>query len=209
MKQYVLIRKDELTDSLMQALDIGHRVRLTSIQDAQGNETDYYVAKVTTESYPEALKGYKRFTKEEVKPLIQNIKNGMSVQRLMMPSQKISVFPNPEGVRARFRNGFKLTVGAGQTVSQDFLLTEERLLTGAKIWGSNVNFGDSATFEVVHPLLGVMDRFVENWYLADGWDTIDAYPARLPAGLILRVTYKNTGSSQARLLVNLFLHKAV
>lgn len=205
--KYIVISKDELSDSVTASALEAKRSELVEIIDNFGQNTGLYIAKVSDSNRPDSLKQYRRMDKDQLRSVVDAIKASQNPNRLILPSYKNSAFQDPEGKRARFSGGFKMTVPAGEVQSQDFILAEDRFITGGLYHVEGSNFGDRLDFDVVHPLAGVIDNHVSNWYVWDGPTKLDTYPAKLTAGLILRLTYTNIGSSEATVLVNLILHK--
>lgn len=207
---YIILHMQEMDDAIKQCVEQNAHTKVVDIYDMQENPkpTGYCVAPVPDGQMPSLLKPYRKFNEEEVKVAIDNIKNGNNVQRFVLDRIKMSAFSDPEGKRARFTGGFKMNIPAGETVTQDYLITEDRFVTGAKYWVEGSNFGDKVDFDVIHPVYGIsLDKFIANWYVWDGSEQLDTYPAKLVAGLILRVTYYNTGVDDAKFIVNMFLHK--
>lgn len=210
-KEYILIHKSELTYSLVAGLQCSvDDLRVIYALDIDGVLTDedtgwrlYHIKNACSE----VIKHYKRLSKDQARTAIDKISTGISYQNKIKQPTHLSAFLESEGKRFRGKGIFKLTIAAGATVSQDYLLTEERLLDAGHIKGYNTNFGDNITFEIVHPENGVLDTFLENWYVRDDPCKIHVYPTLVPAGLILRLTYNNVGAGEAKIIINGFLHK--
>lgn len=106
-------------------------------------------------------------------------------------------------------NGLKISavVPFGVTQDIDLALIDDHLLTGAQVTLTGNCDLDQMQFKVVSGTT-VVNQFID-WY-ATNFSKDLPYPAKIPAGLILRVTYKNTctaGSASVR--VNYFLHKVL
>ena len=127
------------------------------------------------------------------------------------PIVKTSAFGYDE--QMRFRGlGISGTATAGATTNIDHVLTEERYLSGGRVILEDHVLGDYASLQIVHPTYGVVDTFAENWYFSpsnDQGDIIRNYPAKLPAGLTIRIAYTSTGVTDVIVMVNLFLDKKV
>ena len=106
-------------------------------------------------------------------------------------------------------NGQKIqgTCVAGGSVNVDLTLTDDHLMTGASLQLSGNNPGDSIQFQIVHPVAGVLNQFID-WY-AKEFDKEMNYPAKIPAGLILRLVYNSTGASNVDIFINYSLHKVL
>lgn len=104
-------------------------------------------------------------------------------------------------------NGQKMmgTVLPGTTQNIDLTLTEDHLLTGATLILTNASSDDEVKFQIVMGTT-VVNQFID-WYAKD-LDKDIGYPAKIPAGLIIRVVYKNTNTTNSvKVRVNLNLHK--
>jgi hypothetical protein len=110
-------------------------------------------------------------------------------------------------------------VPAGQYKNIDYILTDDCFITGGMLKSQTSNFGDYANFQVVdiNNMLGyganyVISQFLTNWYIgSDKEEQINEdfpYPAKIPAGLALRVVYYSTGTTDVQVCVNYRLHKA-
>lgn len=132
---------------------------------------------------------------------------------------RVRAFSDSEGMRFR-GTSFIDTVSANSTKSIDYLIAQERYINGGKLIVKNMGADDKMTFQVVDKdnVLGyganvVLDEFIKDFYLPEN-ETLAVqldYPARILAGLYLRLIYTNTNASQdATVKCNLYLHwKAV
>lgn len=111
------------------------------------------------------------------------------------------------------------TAIAGQSTPLDFQITDDCLLTGAILLSKNSVFGDHINLQIVDvdgllaPAGTVLNQFVTSWYLADDiqkqLDMQVAYPAKIYAGLYIRVVYISTGNNDVDLAINYTLHKVL
>lgn len=119
-------------------------------------------------------------------------------------------FADAHGFRARFK-GVAFTVTAGQVSNLDYTLSEERWIDGVELIQDNAIFGDSVKFQVVHPTYGILDEFGSDWIIDASIGkqnpVILSYPAKIPAGLTIRIIYNSIGNTDVWLGVNLRLHK--
>jgi len=111
-----------------------------------------------------------------------------------------------------------LTAGqANQNI--DLAMTDDVFVTGGKLRVKNANFGDTVCLQVVdvNNVLGfganlVLAQFITNWGLVDDqeqqFDEDSPYPAKVPAGLYLRLVYTSTGTVAPNVIMNWDLHKA-
>jgi hypothetical protein len=116
----------------------------------------------------------------------------------------------------RFRGtSFKDTVSANTTKDIDFKIEQERWINGGRALIDNIGEDDRVTFQVVDKdnVLGfgagvVLDEFISGYYIpTDGnLEVRLAYPARIIAGLYIRLKYTSTHASGCTLKCNLYLH---
>lgn len=120
-------------------------------------------------------------------------------------------------------NGLKVSasVAAGATTDVNLALTDDHLLTGAQLILTGACDLDEVQFKIVDssssipvparvafPNYPILNQFID-WY-ASNFSKDLPYPAKITAGLTLRVTYKNTCVSTAvTVKVNYFLHKII
>ena len=103
--------------------------------------------------------------------------------------------------------GVSMTVTAGTDGVLDLTLTDDILLAGGTIFlAKGAAQGDKVDFQVVHPVAGVLAQFVTDWFMNPD-STLQAvppsnYPAKVFAGLILRVIYHSVGGSDVWIAVN-------
>jgi hypothetical protein len=125
--------------------------------------------------------------------------------------QKSTALPNPEDFRFRGTATAWTECPAGTTTDIDITpsATEDRWVSGGFIIHKDANAGDTVSFKVVHPLANVVETYVPSWLLPPGTGSqqIEVYPARIPAGVILRVSYTNTGATTAHCGINYLLHR--
>lgn len=131
------------------------------------------------------------------------------LQNSFTPNVKPAALPDPEQYRFRGDSPPWTTCAASTATSLDLTMTEERFVDGGTIIVKDANPGDYCTFQIVHPTAGVVEQFVNKWHVVPGTTQMDVkvYPAKVPAGLIIRVVYNNVGSNPAECGVNLRLHK--
>lgn len=95
------------------------------------------------------------------------------------------------------------------TANIDIPLTEARYLTGLRYFRYGGNFEDTASFMVVMVIGGVttvLNQFATDILLGDE-GKYEFYKATVPAGLIARVVYVNSGPLSAKFGFNLICHK--
>ena len=101
---------------------------------------------------------------------------------------------------------------AGQNV--DLVLTDDCYLTGALLRVANAGFGDSAHAQVVLPDgVTVAKQFITGWLMRsdaqEQYNFETSYPAKIPAGFILRAVYNSTGNQPPTVAINYHLHKCL
>lgn len=103
--------------------------------------------------------------------------------------------------------GIQGTAIAGTTTSFDLTLTDDTVMAGGNAFlAKGAVAGDCVSFQIIHPIVGILNQFITDWYLnpdstAQAVPTSN-YPAKLPAGLILRVVYTSVGSSDVWVAIN-------
>lgn len=116
----------------------------------------------------------------------------------------------------RFRGAsFKGTIAANSTQNVDYKIEQERWINGGRALIDNIGEDDKITFQVVDKdnIFGygnevVLDEFISNYYIpTDGnLEVRLSYPAKVPAGLYLRLKYTSTHENGCTLKCNLYLH---
>jgi len=103
------------------------------------------------------------------------------------------------------------TITAGTSNNIDYTLTDDHLLIGAQILCNNSAFGDYCDVQIIHPQAGVVSQFFTNWYLGsdkqEKYNVETKFPAKLPAGLTIRLVYHSVGNVNVDVLLNLKLLK--
>jgi hypothetical protein len=120
---------------------------------------------------------------------------------------QVTALPDPGGFRYR-GNATPWTVCEPGETNLDLTMAEELHIDGGTIIVKDANPGDYCVFQVVHPIAGVVEQFVNKSFVIPGTGKMDVnvYRARIPAGLIIRVVYHNTGSTNVECGINLRLH---
>jgi hypothetical protein len=131
-----------------------------------------------------------------------------------VPIIKMSPFSDAMGFRFRGVS-FGCTVAQNETKHCDYHLTEERWINGGRLIVPNKGPSDKVSFQVIDKdnVMGfgnnvVLDQFITDFYIPQTGDlTVNlAYPARILAGLYLRLIYTSTHESGADVKCNLYLH---
>lgn len=116
----------------------------------------------------------------------------------------------------RFRGAsFKGICPTDVTTNVDYLISEERWINGGRALIDNIGSNDTITFQVIDidDVFGfgnnvVLDEFITEYYVpSDGnLEVRLPYPARITAGLYLRLKYTSTHVDGCELKCNLYLH---
>lgn len=103
--------------------------------------------------------------------------------------------------------GTEFVVPAGTTQNLDIPISDDSLVMDSCILVEGAVRGDKWTMQVVHPVAGVMFQGVTNW-LVDPTKMQQPipkanFPAKVFAGLILRVVFQSTGGADVWVGINL------
>ena len=99
---------------------------------------------------------------------------------------------------------------AATTTNFDMTVADVYLLTGAAAKAIGACEADEIKFQVLMGSTVVPNGTFIDWFMIDGKiDKEIPYPAKIEAGLKLRVAYKNTCSTSVNVYVNYSLHKVV
>jgi hypothetical protein len=96
----------------------------------------------------------------------------------------------------------------------DLLLTDDVLFTGGVLLVKGGHFEDKMSMQIVHPTYGVVNEFVTDFRIAEDtqkqFEMKNEYPAKLPAGLTLRIKYVPAPIVGVRDIAgNFILHKVL
>lgn len=122
-------------------------------------------------------------------------------------------------LNANFK-GTKFTANAGQTTNNDLLISDDMLIDGGMLVALNSTLGDKVNLQVIDKdnILGygantVLGQYMTDWYMNPDASTQinfqNTYPAKLYAGLYLRVVYISVGQTDIDVIVNYRLHKVL
>jgi hypothetical protein len=116
------------------------------------------------------------------------------------------------------------TANFGATTYIDLDLSDDHLFTGIEIFAKGSTWGDTVTMQVVDkigalpngmvfPVNTVLNQFGTNIFLPEDVQEKlcedSHYPAKIFAGLTLRVAYTSIGPSNVQVAVNYKLHKVL
>jgi hypothetical protein len=114
--------------------------------------------------------------------------------------------------------GVSIIIPAGTDVSIDLLLTDDTLVTGADCLVKGAIAGDTVDFQIYGPnpltgISGVLNQFVTKWFINPDSTQQSTphsnYPAKIPAGLTLRIIYHSTGTTDVWFAANYNLEKVL
>lgn len=117
-------------------------------------------------------------------------------------------------------NGVSFTVNANSEASADLKITQAGdqglYINGGDLYTNGAKVGDYVKMQVVDvdgimsPAGTIISEWITKWY-ADpkgGQSVLTPYAGKIPGGLYLRITYKNTNAlTQVNVAVNYHLHK--
>jgi hypothetical protein len=146
------------------------------------------------------------------------------------PIIRNSPFSDTGGFRFRGAS-FKETVDSNSTKVIDYQITQERWINGGQLIVNNIGDDDKGTFQVVdkdylyagilypadfggiawsiaEPSGVVLDEFVKDFYIPTDkkLEIVLTYPARILAGLYLRLIYTSSHTDGCLIKCNLYLH---
>jgi hypothetical protein len=114
--------------------------------------------------------------------------------------------------------GVSANIIASSVQNIDLTLADDCLMTGAWVVINGATQGDTLIFQVVdttgftgYPAGTVLNQFITNWYPNVNTDVqLDmVYPAKVIAGLTLRVVYTSIGTTNPFIAINYKLHKVL
>lgn len=116
--------------------------------------------------------------------------------------------------------GIRTTFVAGAVTNMDLKLLDDNLMTGVTIGINGANLGDTFSLQVVdidnvlgHGANLVLNTFASSYNVVTDnqkqIDYVNSYPARLRAGLYIRVALTSTGTSNGKMFANYILHKVL
>lgn len=116
--------------------------------------------------------------------------------------------------------GTKFVATAGTDTSNDLLISDDSLIDGAIVHVIGAVLGDKLKCQVIDKdnVLGaganyVAGQYVTDWYInpekTEQLDYQCQYPAKIYAGLYLRVIYTSVGGANVDVICNYKLHKVL
>ena len=103
--------------------------------------------------------------------------------------------------------GYSDTVPAGTTKNIDLVISDDALILTSCILIEGAVKGDKWTMQAIHPQAGVVFQPITDWLVA--WTTLHQplpvanFPAKIYAGLTLRIVYTSTGGTDVWVGINL------
>lgn len=134
-----------------------------------------------------------------------------------VPLSRQRAFANADGFRVRFK-GISGTATNSTSTNIDYCVLEERYINGIRLILTDHHTDDAINFQIVDVdnVLGygaglVLDEFGSTWSIdstvSTQSDVIVPYPAKIIAGLYIRLVYISAGSVDVKVKANLYLHK--
>lgn len=123
-------------------------------------------------------------------------------------------FANSDGFRFR-GSSMSGEVAANSTGDIEYEMPAERFINGGRLLIDNIGENDKMTFQVVdkNNILGygagvVLDEFIKDYFVpsAGNLEVRLDYPAKIVAGLFLRLKYTSTHQNGCKVKCNLYLH---
>jgi hypothetical protein len=109
--------------------------------------------------------------------------------------------------------GIRGVCAYGTTTNIDYTTTDDVLFVGLQFGLKNQVDGDTIHLEVHHPVAGLLKRFASDWQIFEDTqiqiNEEAVFPAKIPAGLIIRFVYNSTGAVDVIAKLNLRLHKVL
>lgn len=134
------------------------------------------------------------------------------------PIMAMAPFASNENFETKYK-GFKGIALPNTTTDLDFKITAERYISGLQMIIKNAGPDDIVNLSIVdkdavfYPTETVLKTFGENWIIDNQFQQQDdieiGFVAKINAGLYLRFSYTNTGSSSVSFGVNVYLYQKV
>lgn len=116
--------------------------------------------------------------------------------------------------------GINFVAAAGETTTNDLEIVDDMLIDGGVLITIGAALGDSITCQVIDKdnIFGygydtVLGQYITDWYMNPNSslqvDFTNTYPAKLYAGLYLRILYTSVGTSDVNVILNYKLHKVL
>ena len=204
MRHYVLIKREEITPSMVGCS--GHANAMpVPVMDAGVPTTDYRIIPLTSDCR-DGYAGYKKYTRDELDAVIDDLLAGKKIYTKLKYETQISAWADPEGARARYQSLGILSNDEPEVAWDAYV---DYLINGVIYYVTGAEIGDTLDFEVWHPVDGKLDGFASGWLLWDGSHDSSGYPAKICAGLQIKVRLnKGEGNvGETKVLLNAKLHE--
>jgi hypothetical protein len=97
------------------------------------------------------------------------------------------------------------TAAAGQVTNLDLTITDDMLITGGGLLAKGAAQGDTVDFQILAGQ-NLVAQYVTNWAINPDQTQQETpksnYPAKLPAGLTLRLVYHSVGNNDVWIAIN-------
>lgn len=107
-----------------------------------------------------------------------------------------------------------LVCNESDTQTVDLTMTDDCLLTGGALIVKNGHIDDRVSLQVIHPTFGVVNQFVTEYGIKEDqqeqFNMVLNYPAKIFAGLKLRLVFKSSSNvGERKAVINYHLHKVL
>ena len=204
MKYFVIIRVEDITNKMLGCTGFDNPVP-SPVGDSTTPAHDYRIISITSEN-EDCFKGYKKYSLSEVSIATEALLSGRKVHNKLRSETKMSAWSDPEGARARYQSLGILSNDEPEIVWDVYV---DYLINGVIYYVTGAEIGDTLDFEVWHPVDGKLDGFASGWLLWDGSHDSSGYPAKICAGLQIKVRLnKGEGNvGETKVLLNAKLHE--
>ncbi len=208
MKKFIIIHKDEITNSLRKTLKICATRSFIEIQLTDGTTSNYCVASLfDDEIYIDQLNNYRKFNLTEMNAKRTMIEQSQAVSRLVNEHFKTTAYGAEDQTKVRLKGAFKISTTSTETKSQTTVMSEDKKLNGICYNAHACNYGDTFTVEILDSDDNVLETYVENWYVTAGGMNIRTDETLLKKDMKIKTTYTNAGGDAADFTMNLLAHK--
>jgi hypothetical protein len=204
MKTYILIRKTELTSSMLN--HSSENIKPVDVFYDDEESTGYVIVSCFDE-FADVFKDYLKFDKSELEANIARLKANQQIKNKVPSKVRVSALPEPDGVKADFQ-GLGAIINSTDTEIV-WKCLEDCYITEIDYFADLMVDGDKLFFEVWHPIAGKLDGFGRDWYVWDGEKNVKAYKTKLLAGLQVKIILEKMDANPRTLLVNGFIHKII
>lgn len=103
--------------------------------------------------------------------------------------------------------GVQATITAGATQNIDYVIADDALIMTSSLIAIGAAQGDKIDMQVIHPIAGVVFQPITGWFIDPNSSVQPTpranFPAKIFAGLTLRIVYHSTGSNNVWVALNI------